>query len=49
MRISAHVVFTGTEAELITTLAERRRIASSDTGGSVIFAVPKATLLSYLV
>jgi hypothetical protein len=48
MRISAHVVFTGTESELVTTLAERKRIASTDTGGSVIFAVPKAILLSYL-
>lgn len=48
VRVSAHVVFTGTESELVTTLAERKRIASSDTGGSVIFAIPKAVLLTYL-
>ncbi len=49
VRVSVHLMFTGTEVDLIKTLAERRRIASADTGGSVIFAVPKVTLLSYLV
>jgi len=48
MRISAHVIFTGTEDELVATLAERKRISSTDTGGSVIFAIPKEVLLTYL-
>ena len=48
IRISAHVAFVGSESELFTTLATRKRIASSDTGGFIIFAVPKATLLSYI-
>jgi hypothetical protein len=48
-RVSIHLVFRGHIADLKTIIATRKRISSSDTGGTVIFAVPKTVLLSYLL